>query len=69
MNKPKPFKSDRRRALRGLATSPALAAGAAAVVAGKAGAESPTEQTPEVSPDKGYQETQHVRDYYRTASF
>lgn len=69
MNKPKPFKSDRRRALRGLATSPALAAGAAAVVTGSANAESVIESTPEVTTDKGYQETQHVRDYYRTASF
>ena len=69
MKKSKPFKSDRRRALRGLATSPALAAGAAVAVSANAGAEPQATVTPEVTTDKGYQETQHVRDYYRTASF
>ncbi|MGH1360359.1 MAG: formate dehydrogenase [Burkholderiaceae bacterium] len=69
MKKSKPFQSDRRRALRGLATSPALAAGAAAVVSGSASAEPVADPTPEVTADKGYQETKHVRDYYRTASF
>lgn len=69
MKKSTPFKSDRRRALRGLATSPALAAGAAAVVSGQVHAEPLADEAPEVTTDKGYQETQHVRDYYRTASF
>jgi len=64
MKKTKQFKSDRRRALRGLATTPALAAAAVATNAHAA----PEVLTPE-SPkkDKGYQETQHVRDYYRSA--
>ena len=69
MKKTTPFKSDRRRALRGLASTPALAAGAAAVVAGQAGATVEADVTPEAKADQGYQETQHVRDYYRTASF
>ena len=71
MKKTTPFKADRRRALRGLASTPALAAGAAAVVAGQAGATTTAEAdlTPENKADKGYQDTQHVRDYYRTASF
>jgi len=69
MKKTAPFKSARRRALRGLATTPAIAAGAAAAVATQAGAESVVETEPKVQADKGYQETQHVRDYYRTASF
>ncbi len=69
MKKSKPFKSDRRRALRGLATSPALAAGAAAAVTSQVHAEPLADATAQVTTDKGYQETQHVRDYYRTASF
>lgn len=64
MKKTKQFKSDRRRALRGLATTPALAAAAVATNAHAApeviASEAPKEQ-------KGYQETQHVRDYYRSA--
>lgn len=66
MKKTKQFKSDRRRALRGLATTPALAA--AAVVATNAHA-APEETIASDVPkkDKGYQETQHVRDYYRSA--
>lgn len=64
MKKPRQYQSTRRRALRSLASAPALAA---AAVAGNAGAstELPTPETPVKS--KGYQETQHVRDYYRTA--
>lgn len=69
MKKLAPFKSDRRRALRGLATTPALAAGAVAAVAGQANADTVADTAPEQVADKGYQETQHVRDYYRTASF
>ncbi|MFK7965820.1 MAG: formate dehydrogenase [Burkholderiaceae bacterium] len=69
MKKTAPFKSARRRALRGLATTPALAAGAAAAVATQAGAEPIAEAEKTVEADKGYQETQHVRDYYRVASF
>lgn len=69
MKKTAPFKSARRRALRGLATTPAIAAGAAAAVATQAGAEPVVEIEQKVEADKGYQETQHVRDYYRTASF
>tara|TARA_R110002049_G_scaffold53959_1_gene150491 strand:+ start:1720 stop:1926 length:207 start_codon:yes stop_codon:yes gene_type:complete len=68
MKKTTAFKSDRRRALRGLATSPALAAGAAAALTTNAGA-APEAEAPAVTTDKGYQETPHVRDYYRTASF
>ena len=66
MKKPKQFKSDRRRALRGLATTPALAAVA---VAGNANAAPELPATDKSTKSKGYQETQHVRDYYRTADF
>ena len=64
MKKTKQFKSDRRRALRGLATTPALAAAAVATNA-HAAAETLSPEAPKKS--KGYQETQHVRDYYRSA--
>ena len=60
------FKSDRRQALRGLATTPALAA--AAVASTQAQAAGKAEPVKEVK-EKGYHETQHIRDYYRTASF
>lgn len=69
MKKTAPFKSARRRALRGLATTPAIAAGAAAAVATQASAEPVIETEQKLEADKGYQETQHVRDYYRVASF
>lgn len=44
---------------------------AAAVLAGgEAGAATvKTPPTPEAEGSRGYQETQHIRDYYRTASF
>jgi hypothetical protein len=64
MKKTKQFKSDRRRALRGLATTPALAAAAVATNA-HAAPEAVTPQAPKQS--KGYHETKHVRDYYRSA--
>lgn len=66
MKKPKQFQSDRRRALRGLATTPALAAVA---VAGNANAAPELPVETKATESKGYQETQHVRDYYRTADF
>ena len=69
MKKTAPFKSARRRALRGLATTPVMAAGAVAAVATPAGAEPLIESEQQPETDKGYQETQHVRDYYRVASF
>lgn len=73
MKKSDPFKSARRRALRGLATTPAIAAGAIAVVAGQSAAAAHAKPEPDHEhdrqTDKGYQDTQHVRDYYRTASF
>ena len=66
MNQHKTTDIERRRALRGLATTPALAAVAVAAA--------PVEAAPVAAPEpdapsKGYQETRHVRDYYRTASF
>ena len=61
------FKSDRRQALRGLATTPALAA--AAIASSQAQAAEPVEAVAEKVKQKGYHETQHIRDYYRTASF
>lgn len=61
------FKSDRRQALRGLATTPALAA--AAVASSQAQAAGTVEPVAEKPEQKGYHETQHIRDYYRSASF
>ncbi|MGB7183152.1 MAG: formate dehydrogenase [Burkholderiaceae bacterium] len=66
MKKSKHFQSDRRRALRGLASAPAIAAVA---VAGQAQATPVVADKTEPVKSKGYQESQHVRDYYRTADF
>jgi hypothetical protein len=68
MQNDKSFKPDRRRALRGLATGPAIAA--VAVVAGQAqAAEVRVEKPATPARSQGYHETQHIRDYYRTAGF
>ncbi len=60
----------RRRFLRGLvaATSGAAALGVAAR-SGTAVAAAPEANTESHDESKGYRETQHIRDYYRTASF
>jgi hypothetical protein len=57
----------RRRFLRTLGVG-----GAGAAVAGvtaAAGTVTPVETKPEESKSSGYRETQHVRDYYRSAKF
>ena len=67
-DKAQPARDDRRRFLMGLA---AAGGGAAAVaVAGQSAAAVPAvdDQAVDQVEQRGYQETQHVRDYYRTAS-
>jgi hypothetical protein len=62
------LREDRRRFLVGLA---AAGGGAAAVAAGQsvaAGSEPADGNETDTAERRGYQETQHVRDYYRTAS-
>jgi nitrous oxide reductase len=62
------MREDRRRFLLGLA---AAGGGAAAVAAGQSVAadSSPADDSgTDPAERRGYQETQHVRDYYRTAS-
>ncbi|MEZ5740865.1 MAG: formate dehydrogenase [Burkholderiaceae bacterium] len=62
------FQPDRRRALRGIASTPAIAAVAVAGQAQAAPVVAETPAAPTKGKGKGYQETQHVRDYYRTAA-
>ncbi len=67
-DKAQPNRDDRRRFLMGLA---AAGGGAAAVaVAGQSVAAVPAvdEQAVNQGEQRGYRETRHVRDYYRTAS-
>ncbi|MCP5265959.1 MAG: transcriptional initiation protein Tat [Burkholderiaceae bacterium] len=64
-NESAPIDTPRRRALRELAATPALAAVALAATRAEAAA-TPDKPAHEAA-SRGYHETDHIRDYYRTA--
>ena len=66
MNKPEHTNKSRRDFLR---TGIAASAGAAAVAAVPVAVAAPEAPVKEEKVDKGYHETPHIKDYYRTAKF
>ena len=67
-DKAQPTRDDRRRFLMGLAAAGGGAAAVAVTGQSAAAVAAVDDHAVEQGEQRGYQETQHVRDYYRTAS-